>query len=73
MDTVTYPDPVVQAALETCVVVKLDVKADADAVQALEVESVPTTIVFSAGGRELDRLSGFVPPEDYAARIAAVD
>ncbi|MCB9932745.1 MAG: hypothetical protein H6841_04905 [Planctomycetes bacterium] len=70
MERVTYPDTEVQQLLERSYLRKvLDLELDAEAVSAFGVLGIPVAIIADADGLELDRIEGFVEPQDYARRL----
>lgn len=72
MDAVTYPDPDVQAELARWAFSRVDLAADPAAAQALRVSGIPAVIALDAEGREAGRVEGFVPPAEFAARLARI-
>jgi thiol:disulfide interchange protein DsbD len=73
MESYTFPEPEVQAALEGSVLLKADVTAndalDRELMNRFGIFGPPATLFFGVAGEELRpyRLVGFVPPASFAA------
>ncbi len=65
MDTVTYPDARVVEELARWEVVRLEVRTDAAAAEALGVAGIPTAVAMSGEARELGRISNRVGPAEF--------
>jgi hypothetical protein len=71
MDTVTYPDPRVVAFVEQdCVPVRVVVKDNANLVDEYLVGWTPNVVIADARGRVHYRVEGFLPPEEFVARLS---
>ncbi len=71
MDTVTYPDPRVAGFIERHFIpVKLRVKESRDLVAQYLVSWTPNVVLGDDHGRVHDRVEGYLPPEDFLARLA---
>jgi len=71
MDTVTYPDPRVAHFIEAHgAPARVRVKEDRALVQEYLVAWTPNVVIADAEGRVHDRVEGFLPPEDFVARLA---
>jgi thioredoxin-related protein len=70
LDLETHADPGVAKALnEQFIPVRLEGRGHLDLVKQLNVTGAPTTLIFSADGKELRRLAGFLPPAEYLREI----
>ncbi len=70
MDKTTYQDPRVVALLTRhCIVVKVDQDARPDLSLRYEEYGWPATIIFDASGRELEKISGYIPPDEMVALL----
>jgi len=64
MDKTTYADPAVAKILgESYIAVKVDQDSRPDISNRYEDYGWPATIIFSSTGKELAKLSGYIPPE----------
>lgn len=71
MDTVTYPDPRVAGFLERHFIpVKVHVKESRDLIEQYLVSWTPNVVLADDHGRVHDRVEGYLPPEDFLARLA---
>ncbi len=71
MERVTYPNPEVQQVLERSYLRKvLDLELDAESALAFGVLGIPVAIIADAEGHELDRIEGFIEPQDYARQLS---
>jgi len=71
MDTVTYPDSRVSQFLHMHFVpVKVSLKDDPEPVREYAVRWTPTVVIADDGGRGHDRIEGYLPPEDFVARLS---
>jgi uncharacterized protein len=69
----THPDPQVSATVNSkFIAVRLEGRSHMDLVKKWEVRGAPTTIIFSADGKELHRFAGFLPPEEYLQELAKI-
>jgi hypothetical protein len=72
MDKMTYQDPRVVAIIERGYLpVKVDQDSRPDLANRYEDYGWPATILFSPGGEELAKLSGYIPPERMASLLQA--
>jgi thioredoxin-related protein len=70
LDLETHTDGKVAAALnEQFIPVRLEGRGHMDVVKQLNVTGAPTTLIFSAEGKELHRFAGFLPPPEYLREI----
>ena len=70
LDTETHADAAVAVALnERFIPVRLEGRGHMDLVKKLAVTGAPTTLIFSADGKELRRFAGFLPPSEYLKEI----
>ena len=70
LDRETHKDEAVAAVLnERFIPVRLEGRSRMDLVQKLGVQGAPTTLIFSPEGKELRRLTGFLPPQEYLREI----
>jgi hypothetical protein len=69
----TYQDPaVIQTLNERFVPVRLEGRSHMDLVKEFEVRGAPTTLLFSADGKEQARIVGFEGAEGYLKELAKV-
>jgi thioredoxin-related protein len=69
----THPDPQVIAAVNAkFIAVRLEGPSHMDLIKKYEVRGAPTTIIFSADGKELHRFAGFFPPTEYLQELAKI-
>ena len=64
MDTVTYPEQIVQAELESWVFERLDASEHPRAAEELGVRAVPVAVALQAG-KILGRLENFVEAAEF--------
>lgn len=70
LDRETHADAAVAAAVNAGFIpVRLEGRGHMDLVKKLEVRGAPTTIIFSPEGKELRRLAGFLPPQEYLREL----
>ncbi len=72
LDAVTWPDAKVQRwLLENVVAIKVDAEQDERTRSLYEVDFYPSLVFMTSDGLELDRLAGFLAPEQFlgAARM----
>lgn len=70
MDKTTYQDPRVVALLARhCIAVKVDQDARPDLSLRYEDYGWPATIIFDASGRELEKISGYIPPDEMVSLL----
>jgi thioredoxin-related protein len=66
-----HQDPAVVRALnENFIPIRLEARSNLDLAQQYQVTRVPTTLLFSPQGEEIQRLSGFQPAGDYLKELA---
>lgn len=72
LDKETWPDPRVAKWLsERTVALKVDAEEDADLARLYRVEAYPTIVIAKADGTEIDRLIGFLGPEEFVTEVEA--
>lgn len=72
LDRETWPDPRVAKWLgERTVALKVDAEKDAELARRYRVEVYPTIVIAKADGSEIDRILGFLPPEQFVAEVEA--
>jgi thioredoxin 1 len=65
MDATTWVDPdVVESLKSRAVAIQIDVDAKPDDAAKLKIKAMPTVVVFSADGVELDRVTGMQTPSE---------
>lgn len=70
LDRETHGDEAVAAVLnERFIPVRFEGRGHMDLVKKLGVTGAPTTLVFSAEGKEMRRFAGFLPPSEYLKEI----
>lgn len=71
LDETTYADTDVQSALKSVVLVKLN--ADQGAGRALfskyRIDGLPTVMFFNGRGKEVGRITGYLPPGPFLAEL----
>jgi thioredoxin-related protein len=68
----THSDQKVAAALNTRFIpVRLEGRQHLDLVKKHQVTGAPTTLIFSPEGRELHRVAGFLPPQEYLKELGS--
>jgi len=73
MEDETYSDPeVAELMADHFVAVKVDQDSRPDLSNRYEDYGWPATIVFAAGGGEIAKRSGFIPPREFAALLRAI-
>ena len=70
MDAVTYPHADVRRELSTWLERRSDVVAEPEIASAFDVSAIPTAVLLDGEGRVLDRVVGFIQPEDFVARLS---
>ena len=73
MDAVTYPHPEVQEELAAWLKRRVDVAAERELATAFGVEAIPMAFLLEPDGRVLDRIVGFVFPDDERAQVLLAD
>ena len=71
MDGKVWSHPEVAPLLPRFALARIDVETQAQTVARMEISAVPTLILFSPDGRELQRLVGVSRPEEVAAAMRA--
>jgi len=70
LDRETHRDAAVAAAVNTSFIpVRIEGRSRMDLVQKLGVKGAPTTLIFSAEGKELLRIAGFLAPQEYLLEL----
>ena len=73
MDEMTYADPDVIALMNArYIAVKVDQDSRPDLANRYEDYGWPATIVFSAGGSEIVKRRGYIPPKQMASMLKAI-
>ena len=72
MDAVTYPFHDVRVELSHWIHQRVDVVADSEIAAAFGVSAIPLAVLIDGEGRILDRIVGFVEPEEFLERISSV-
>jgi thioredoxin-related protein len=73
LHTETHTDPgVIQAVNSKFIPVRLDGRKNMDIVKKFNVTGAPTTLVFEADGKEMQRFPGYYPPADYLKQLEKV-
>ena len=76
MDTDTFSNSeVAQHATENLISVKVDVdkKEGSDLFSTFNGTAMPTLIFLDASGNEVDRIIGYLPPEQYLVKLAEIE
>lgn len=73
LDTDTFSEPAVRRLLGDLVAVRLDAEGEGRALaRELGVEAYPTIVFSDAGGAEVDRIVGFLPPDRFVAEVERI-
>ncbi len=74
LDRETFPDPAVVAEMEKLIPLSIDAESPAGAPLAKRygVKGFPTILVVDPTGREVGRITGFLPPKPFAEQLAAL-
>jgi len=74
LETTTYRDNEVASILgDRTVALSLDVDGNGKKLSdTYGVDGLPTVVVFSADGRELGRIDGYLPPSGFLERLEAI-
>jgi len=73
LETDTFSVPAVRSELQALVSVKLDAeKEGAELADRFEVDSYPTLIFLDSNGNEMDRILGYLPPDDFLRRVQRI-
>ena len=69
LDTVTYVDPAVIELAGTMVFGKIDAEKDSVTAKKYRVSGYPTILLINSDGSEIDRISGYLPPDEFVETI----
>lgn len=69
MDTVTYPDPLVQKELENWILERVNVAERPEVARAFGVPAVPEAVAVDGAGKILGRIADFVEPAPFRDRL----
>jgi thiol:disulfide interchange protein DsbD len=76
MESTSFVDPDVQSEAERFATLRADMTAESDENSALtdryQIQGVPTIILLDAGGKEIDRLVGYVDAEKLLEHLRRV-
>jgi thiol:disulfide interchange protein DsbD len=72
LDAETFTDPNVVALTRQFVCVRLDSDVDDAEVERFRVQEFPMTLFADAQGKELARVSGYIPPDRFAGVLRLV-
>jgi uncharacterized protein YyaL (SSP411 family) len=72
LDAETFTDPKVVALSRRYVCVRLDSDVDGALCTRYHILQYPTTLMLDPQGREVARLTGYIPPEHFAPAMEAV-
>jgi len=73
LDAETWPDPSVRAWIEERTIpIKLDAEIETDLAKRYAVRGYPTLLFVDASGQEIERLIGFLPPEDFLEQAGII-
>jgi thioredoxin:protein disulfide reductase len=76
MEHSTFTDPAVQQEAERFAMLRADITRENDATSALtdrySVQGVPTLILLNSAGTEVQRLVGYIPPDELLSTMRAV-
>jgi thioredoxin-related protein len=69
LDTVTFVDSAVIDLSETMVFGKIDARADSVTADKYGVSGYPTVLLVNGDGSEIDRIYGYLPPDEFVETI----
>lgn len=73
LDETTFADGDVQRALGNVVAVRLNAEKDGrDQARTLGVEGYPTIVFLDAGGKEVGRIPGYLPPKPFLDELQTI-
>ena len=73
LDETTFADSDVQRALTQVVAVRLNAEKDGrDQAQTLGVDGYPTIVFLDAGGKEVGRIPGYLPPKPFLDELRTI-
>ena len=71
MKSVTFADPEVSEQINSSFVpLAIDPKTDAALIKELKIASFPTTLIISPDAVTLERIKGYLPPQEFLDRLA---
>ncbi|MFW6284206.1 MAG: cytochrome c biogenesis protein CcdA [Desulfosalsimonas sp.] len=78
MDKQTFSDPLVQAAMDDFRVFEIDLtraenRQARQTSRTFNVQGVPTVLIIDPTGREADRITGFIDPDEMLQRLSRVN
>ena len=69
LDTVTFVDSAVIAMSQNLVFAKINAEKDTVTAQLYKVRGYPTVVLMNADGSEIDRIGGYLPPNEFMETI----
>ncbi len=69
LDSATYSDPAVIKFAETIVFAKVNAEVDTNLAKEYAVQGYPTIILMESDGTEIDRIGGYLPPEEFLEEV----
>jgi outer membrane protein assembly factor BamD (BamD/ComL family) len=69
LDSVTFSEPIITAASNSFVFLKVDADSNAALAKLYGVSGYPTMVITKPNGAEVDRLVGFYPPKEFVTAM----
>ena len=69
LDTVNFVDSGVIALSDKIIFAKVDAEADTMAADENAIRAYPSLLLFDSNGKEIDRIVGYLPPEEFIETI----
>lgn len=69
LDTLTYVDSSVIELSKTMVFAKIDADIDSVTAEKYSVQGFPTIVLADADGTEIDRIGGYLPPDEFIETV----
>lgn len=69
LDSATYSDPAVIEFSNTMVFAKVNAEVDTNLAKEYAIQGYPTLVLMEADGTEIDRIGGYLPPDEFLEEI----
>ena len=70
LDDITFKDPKVNQKLkESYLLVKINIDKNPDLASQYHIISVPTLVFLNANGEEINRINGYIAPEEFITKL----
>lgn len=70
----TLTDPAVQKEInENDIILITETSQSPELADELDIHGTPTTVIFDENGKELDRLEGYAPPDEYLVYLKEIN